>query len=210
MAQAAGDSFLFDTATRAYYTRRAREYDDWWLGTGLFAARERPGWDREVAELIELVRWLPPLSVLDVGAGTGFLTEHLAGEVTALDQSTEMLAVAAERLGPGARVICGEALPLPFGAGEFDFVFTSHLYGHLMEGEREAFLAEARRVADHLVVIDSALREDTEPVEWQERVLSDGSLHRVHKRYLRASELAEELGGAKILHDGRWFVAAAT
>ena len=37
---------------RAYYERRAREYDDWWLGSGLFAARDRPGWAEEVAQLI--------------------------------------------------------------------------------------------------------------------------------------------------------------
>jgi len=28
---------------RSYYERRAREYDEWWLGTGSFATRERPG-----------------------------------------------------------------------------------------------------------------------------------------------------------------------
>src|SRR4051812_46509915 len=37
---------------RAYYERRAREYDDWWLGSGLFAARDRPGWAEEVRELV--------------------------------------------------------------------------------------------------------------------------------------------------------------
>jgi hypothetical protein len=30
-----------DERMRAYYNRRAFEYDDWWLGTGLFEARER-------------------------------------------------------------------------------------------------------------------------------------------------------------------------
>ena len=29
---------------KTYYERRAHEYDDWWLGTGLFADRDRPGW----------------------------------------------------------------------------------------------------------------------------------------------------------------------
>lgn len=195
---------------RAYYQARAGEYDDWWLGSGRFAQPVRHGWSEEVAELIELVAGLPPQSVLDVACGTGFLTAHLAGEVTALDQSTEMLAIAAERVGHGARVICGEAVPLPFGADEFDFVFTSHFYGHLPPDEREAFLVEARRVASYLVVVDSAMRDDTEPEEWQERVLDDGSRHRVYKRFFRASDLAEELGGATVLHDGRWFVAVAS
>jgi hypothetical protein len=29
---------------REYYDRRAPEYDDWYLGRGLFAVRDRPGW----------------------------------------------------------------------------------------------------------------------------------------------------------------------
>ena len=27
---------------KAYYDRRAPEYDDWWLGVGLYADRDRP------------------------------------------------------------------------------------------------------------------------------------------------------------------------
>ena len=201
-------SFVFDETMRRYYDRRAPEYDDWWLGSGQFARRERPGWAEEVLELIGVVAALPAARVLDVGCGTGFLTAHLAGDVVALDQSTEMLRIAAQRM-PHGRVLCGEAVPLPFHDAEFDRVFTSHFYGHLQSDARAEFLAEARRVAPALVVVDAALREDVEPEEWQERVLDDGSRHRVYKRFFRASELAGELGGASVLHDGRWFVAVA-
>jgi hypothetical protein len=68
------------------------------------------------------------------------------------------------------------------------------------------FLAEVRRVAGELVVIDSALHDGVESVEWQERVLNDGSRWEVYKRYFVASELAEELGGGEVLFDGNWFV----
>ncbi|HET8758807.1 MAG TPA: hypothetical protein VFM58_22520, partial [Solirubrobacteraceae bacterium] len=68
--------------------------------------------------------------------------------------------------------------------------------------ERAAFLAEARRVAGELVVVDSAGAGE----EWQERILNDGSAHRVYKRWFRGPELAAELGGGDVLHDGRWFV----
>ena len=211
MAQGASDegSFLFDEATSSYYSQRAGEYDDWWLGTGLFAQRERPGWAEEVAELIEIVEGLPPLSILDVGCGTGFLTAHLPGEVTALDSSTDMLAIAAKRLRRDGRVICGEALPLPFVDDTFDFVFTSHFYGHLPPHERDAFLAEARRVGSDLLVVDSAMRDGVQAEGWEERVLNDGSHHRVYKRFFHAGELADELG-AKVFHAGRWFVVVAT
>ena len=42
--------------------------------------------------------------------------------------------------------------------------------------------------------------------QMQERVLNDGSSHRVFKRYFTAEQLADELGGARVLFDGRWFV----
>jgi hypothetical protein len=29
---------------KAYYDRRAPEYDDWYLGTGAYAGRVRPDW----------------------------------------------------------------------------------------------------------------------------------------------------------------------
>jgi ubiquinone/menaquinone biosynthesis C-methylase UbiE len=117
-----------------------------------------------------------------------------------------MVEIAAARV-PTARIVRGEAVPLPFADGEFDRVFTSHFYDHLLPGERERFLREARRVAGELVVVDSARRAGVPAEEWQERVLDDGSTHRVYKRFFTGKELAAELGGGRVLHDGRWFVA---
>ena len=190
---------------RAYYDRRAAEYDDWWLGRGLFAERDRPGWHEEVERVCAVVRALSPCRVLDVACGTGFLTQHLHGQVVGLDQSPAMVEVASARL-PGARVVQGDAVPLPFADGELDRVFTGHFYGHLLADERERFVAEVGRVASELVVVDSALREGVEAEEWQERVLNDGTRHRVYKRYFTGARLADELGGGDVLHDGRWFV----
>jgi ubiquinone/menaquinone biosynthesis C-methylase UbiE len=194
---------------RAYYEARAREYDDWWMGAGLYAERARPGWHDEVERLCEVVAALPPARVLDVACGTGFLTRHLRGEVVGLDQSPAMVEVASGRL-PDARVVQGDAVPLPFADGEFERVFTGHFYGHLLAGERERFVAEARRVAPQLVVVDSALHDGVDPEEWQERVLKDGTRHRVYKRYFRGAELAAELGGGEVLHDGTWFVVVSS
>ena len=191
---------------RAYYDARAPEYDDWWLSTGRAAQRDRPGWDEEVAHLLDVIRALPPARVLDVACGTAFLTRHLRGEVTALDQSARMVAIARERL-PKAHVVQGDAVPLPFADGEFERLFTGHFYGHLLEGEREAFLAEARRVAGELVVVDSARRADVPDERWEERELDDGSRYRVYKRWFTGAGLAAELGGGETVHAGPWFVA---
>ncbi len=197
---------VIDARMRAYYDRRAGEYDDWWLGRGLYADRERPGWEQEVEQLTGVIAGLEPAGVLDVACGTGFLTRHLRGRVVGLDQSPAMVAIAAARM-PGARVVTGDAVPLPFPDESFDRVFTGHFYGHLLADERASFLAEARRVGRELVVVDSALRDGVDAEEWQKRLLTDGSLHRVYKRYFTAEGLAAELGGGETLMAGRWFVA---
>jgi ubiquinone/menaquinone biosynthesis C-methylase UbiE len=117
-----------------------------------------------------------------------------------------MLEIAACRV-PGGAMVRGDGLALPFPDDAFDRVVTGHFYGHLNLEERERFLAEARRVAGELVVIDAALREGVEPEEMQERRLKDGSRHQVYKRYFAPDALAAELGGGETLHSGHWFVA---
>ena len=194
---------------KQYYDTRAPEYDEWYLGLGRFAERDRPGWEEEVAALERAVARLPPARTLDVACGTGFLTRHLRGEVAALDQSERMLEIAGKR-APEATLVQGDALALPFADGAFDRLFTGHFYGHLEGADRERFLAEARRVARELVIVDSALRPDHDPQEWQRRVLNDGSAFQVYKRYFDADALAGELGGGTVLHAGEWFVIVSS
>ena len=191
---------------KAYYERRAPEYDDWWLGTGVFGDRYRPGWDEERTALTRTLEALAPVRTLDVACGTGFLTQHLQGEITGLDQSPSMLELARAKV-PRGRFVQGDALELPFPDDSFERVLTSFFYGHLEEDDRQAFLGEARRVAGELVVVDSALHEGVQPVEWQERLLNDGSRWQVYKRYFEPGLLADELGGGQTLFPGRFFVA---
>jgi ubiquinone/menaquinone biosynthesis C-methylase UbiE len=194
---------------KAYYDARAPEYDDWYEGLGRFDGLERPQWDDEVERLERILGELPAAMTLDVACGTGYVTRWLPGDVVGLDQSERMLAIARARM-PSARFVRGDALALPFDDGSFERVFTGHFYGHLEQGEREVFLAEARRVAPELVVVDAARRPDRLPEEWQERVIDDGSRWTVYKRYFEPDELAAELGGGRVLHAGRWFVAVVS
>jgi ubiquinone/menaquinone biosynthesis C-methylase UbiE len=189
---------------KAYYDRRAPEYDDWWLGRGLHADRERPGWEDELLLLEGVVRDLPPVHTLDVACGTGFLTRHLRGEVVGLDASEHMLEVARLQ-APSAQFERGDALALPFEDGAFDRVFTSYFYCHLEEEERERFLSEARRVAPELVVVASIRGDGDDSERWEERRLKDGSQWSVYKRVFEGSDLAAELGG-EIVFRGSWFV----
>ncbi|MBV8990541.1 MAG: class I SAM-dependent methyltransferase [Solirubrobacterales bacterium] len=194
---------------KRYYDTRAAEYDEWYLGLGVFAQRDRPGWFQELDELEAAVAELPAAQTLDVACGTGYLTRHLRGEITALDQSEQMLAIARRRL-PEATVVRADALALPFPDKAFERVFTGHFYGHLERSQRERFVAEARRVGDELVIVDSAVRPDHAREEWQQRVLNDGSQFQVYKRFFEAEDLIGELGGGVALHRGSWFVMVSS
>lgn len=194
------------TAEKDYYHQRAPEYDDFYLGGGLYAARSRPGWTEELDELQAVVSSIRVGPILDVACGTGFLTRRLPGSVVGIDQSSAMLEIARTRL-PNGHVVQGDALTLPFGPSAFDCVSAGHFYGHLRQGERTRFLVEARRVGRQVLIIDAALREDLAPEQEQARVLSDGSRHTVYKRYFTPAQLRSELGGGAVLHAGQWFVA---
>jgi SAM-dependent methyltransferase len=189
-----------NAAMRVYYEKRAAEYDDWWLGAGRFEERERPGWYEDMSALIDMLLALPPARTLDLACGTGFLTRHLPGDVSGVDQSPSMIEIAAARRKDGSFEVGDALAPRP----GFERIFSSHFYGHLDEAQREAFLALPR---DELVIVDSALRPDGVAEDWQERVLDDGSRHSVYKRWFTAEGLADEIGGGEVLHDGPWFVA---
>jgi ubiquinone/menaquinone biosynthesis C-methylase UbiE len=193
-----------DRSMEPYYERRAAEYDDWYLGTGLFADRQRPGWADELQAVEELISSLPPARTLDVACGTGFLTRHVPGRVIATDASAAMLAKSRAR--HDHPLVRADAFAMPFRDHSFDRVFTGHFYGHLHPEQRARFLAESRRIAPTLVVLDTTLREDIAPEQIQERILNDGSSHHVFKRYFTAPQLSSELGDARVLFEGRWFV----
>jgi ubiquinone/menaquinone biosynthesis C-methylase UbiE len=161
--------FATDAATGAYYDQRAAEYDEWYTGQGRFAERDRPGWEAELDQVVNLVRGLAVARSLDVACGTGFLTRHLHGFVVGLDQSPSMVAIAQSRLPDGLAIV-GNGLRLMVADHAFDRVLTGHFYGHLPAGERTTFLDEARRVAGELIVIDSARRPGQAAEQWQERI----------------------------------------
>jgi ubiquinone/menaquinone biosynthesis C-methylase UbiE len=190
---------------KAYYDARAPEYDDWYLGVGLYEDRVRPGWEAELAGLIATIEALTPMRTLDVACGTGFLTRYLRGEIVGIDASERMLEIARERV-PDGEFFTADALALPFEDRSFDRLFTGHFYGHLEDDERQRFLLEARRVAKELVVVDSSVQHSPVEEEFQPRVLKDGSQWEVYKRFFTGAGLAAELGGGETLFERHWFV----
>jgi SAM-dependent methyltransferase len=189
----------------SYYEARAPEYDE----TTYELARADPAAARDLSTLEQFVAELPAVSVLDVGCGTGWLTQHLRGVVVALDASEAMLRLASARV-PDATFVRATVPPLPFPSGSFERVFASHVYSHLdTEAERRGFVTEALRVGHELVVVEQAWRPGLPREAWEERVLRGGEAHRVFKRYLAAPALADELGGSVAL-DTPTFLAVRT
>ena len=182
-----------------YYHLRAREYD-------------RGAWEPETAEhavevrrLVDLVARLAPARTLDVGCGTAFLSQHLHGELTLLDASEDMLAIALGRV-PQATAVRADAPPLPFPDGAFERVFSSHFYDHLRPAERQRLLEEARRVAPELVLVQQ--RGDGHREGTEERTLEDGTTHEIYKTLFTADSLLDELGGGELLYEGPIFLVA--
>jgi trans-aconitate 2-methyltransferase len=117
-------------------------------------------------------------TVLDVGCGTGRVTELLLGlvpdgRVLAVDQSADMVSVAAERLGARASVWCQDALELEV-PGPVDAIFSTatlhwvpdhdrlwmRLAGALTPGGRlEVQCGGAGNIARVRRVIDSVSRD---------------------------------------------------
>lgn len=188
-----------------YYDRRAAEYDG--SITADLDAETAAAFARELAALGLVLAALAPGRVLDVACGTALFTQHLRGQVVALDQSAGMLTVARARI-PTAQLVQAAVPALPFADMAFDRLVTSHFYGHLVEVERVAFVAEARRVAPELVVVDTAVSDAAAPDGWQERVLRNGSRYTIYKRHFTPAQLLAELGGdGEVLFAGRFFVA---
>jgi tRNA (cmo5U34)-methyltransferase len=97
------------------------------------------------ADLVSL-RASGGVRVLDLGAGTGLLSEALlAGEpglaVELLDGSTEMLELARERLGDSARAVHVQDLREPLPEGPFDAVVSALAIHHLEHGDQRELLA---------------------------------------------------------------------
>ncbi len=195
-----------DKVRERYYAHRAPVYD----ATSYRGDPEvDAGLDRETAEISAL---LPQAltarsTILEVGCGTGVWTQFLPGRVTAMDQCQGMLDIARTRV-PDARLVLAGFPPLPFPDASFDTLFTANFYGLLRPDERAAFLAEARRVARELVVLD--LRSDGDQhVEGQELRSLDDTEYSIFRRRFTPNSLLAELGG-ELEYPGRYFLVLRT
>jgi ubiquinone/menaquinone biosynthesis C-methylase UbiE len=192
-----------------YYDLRAQEGErtvrhaaEYWTGLGVQTTESEI--QAEGLELRRLLRSLTPATFAEVGAGTGTFTSDLPGRGLALDQSDTALRVLLAG-SPTIPAVRADACRLPFSDRALERVFATHIYGLLRETERGAFLAEAHRVADELVVLDAGRPMGVPAEQIQRRTLSNSGPFEIYRRHFDAEELAQELRGQP-LFVGRFYV----
>lgn len=132
----------------------------------------------------------PSARVLDIGCGTGALLQALRRrypqtELTGIDTSAEMLAVAAAKLRHGARLCLASAQRLPACDDTFDVVICTSALHYFRDPARA--LAEMRRVVrpQGLVAVTDWCRD------FRTCRLLDRLLRRFNSAHHRAYTLAQ-------------------
>ena len=112
------------------------------------------GFDRARQELISAANIKPGHHILDIGCGTGTLVVKLkrqypSAQVIGIDPDPKVLRRArnkATRAAVSVQLDPGFADELPYEENSFDRVFSSFMFHHLNEQERENMLREVLRV----------------------------------------------------------------
>lgn len=181
---------------REYYERRAPEYEKTY---------QRPERQMDLARLRERVaQHFTGDTVLDVACGTGYWTAcyaESARQVVGVDANPAVLDVARSKALPRTRFALGDAYLLSEKLGDFDAAFAGFWWSHVPKKQLAGFVANLHRrlrrgarvvLLDNLYVPGSSTpiqMEDEHGDTWQERLLSDGTRHRVLKNFPRYEQL---------------------
>ena len=194
-----------------YYRARAGEYDDWWLRRGRYdhGPEANARWFTETAALgAALDRFAPAGSVLELACGTGLWTERLApraASLTAIDASSEMLAICRARVGD-ANVVYGQADIFAWEPqGSWDVCFFSFWLSHVPYERFAAFWEKVERSlapGGRVFFIDSAsadlasARDHPPPRPGEQtalRRLADGSEYTIVKHWFEPEQVRARL-----------------
>ncbi|WP_369220666.1 trans-aconitate 2-methyltransferase [Streptomyces sp. R39] len=179
---------------RAYYSALAPDYLDKLL--------DLPG-GAELAEALDAFR--PAGSVLELACGPGTWTPQLlrhAGDVTAVDASPEMLAIAASRVSDSAQVRFVEADLFAWEPDRrYDVVFMGFWLSHVPARRFESFwslVTTALAPQGRVFFVDDHYRTPEELVEGPasstiQRHIPDGTAYRIVKVPYEPAELERQL-----------------
>lgn len=200
----------------SYYRARAVEYDEWWERRGRYdrGPVSNSRWHAEIADVRRVFDKLALTGeVVELAAGTGFWTELLASRgarLTALDGSSEMLAINKARLGELATRVEYQEVDL------FDWRPARHWDGlvfcfwisHVPRDRLDAFLERCREAlvaggtmffldgqrVDETTAADHVLPDENSEV--MQRRLNDGREFRIVKNFYTPEELIERATAA--------------
>jgi demethylmenaquinone methyltransferase/2-methoxy-6-polyprenyl-1,4-benzoquinol methylase len=203
-----------DAAMVEYYRQRAPYYER------VYHKPERQEDLRKLREMVAAA--FSGKSVLDVACGTGYWTEIIAGpasSIVGIDFNEEVLEVARAKGLPGSKVkfLRGDAYRLPELSESFDAAMVGFWWSHVPKAKLRPFLMGLHnrlKPGATVMVFDNAFVDgsstpisrkdsDANPVShpdgdgntYQERVLDDGSTHRIVKNFPSAQELQTAVHG---------------
>jgi SAM-dependent methyltransferase len=191
---------------RRYYAARAPEYDDWWFRRGRYELppEAKARWEADVAEAEHaLASFGPHGDVLELAAGTGLWTRHLARTATrlvAVDASEETLALNRARVGGDVEYAVGDVFEWKPGE-RFDLCFFGFWLSHVPAARFEGFwrmVRSALRPGGRVFLVDSGSGDTAHTGvaaggERELRRLADGRRFEIVKRRWPPDELAERV-----------------
>ena len=181
----------------SYYDERAEEYDEIYLGKS-HTTIDADVYRKDVAKVSEMVSRFGKGHLIDIGCGAGFWLPNYArncNQITFLDQSARMLSKCKDRveelgLADISSFIQGDYLDIKLEASKYDCALVGFLLSHLtLEQEKTFFrkLGENLKANPQLMFIESAWNKRRQRYQEkegvQERVLNNGRIFRVYKRY---------------------------
>ena len=181
----------------SYYDERAEEYDEIYLGKS-HTTIDADVYRKDVAKVSEMVSRFGKGHLIDIACGAGFWLPNYArncNQITFLDQSARMLSKCKDRveelgLADISSFIQGDFLDIKLEASQYDCALVGFLLGHLtLEQEKTFFrkLGENLKANPQLMFIESAWNKRRQRYQEkegvQERVLNNGRIFRVYKRY---------------------------
>lgn len=196
----------------SYYDERAEEYDEIYLGKS-HTTIDADVYRKDVAKVSEMVSRFGKGHLIDIACGAGFWLPNYArncNQITFLDQSARMLSKCKDRveelgLADISSFIQGDFLDIKLEASQYDCALVGFLLGHLtLEQEKTFFrkLGENLKANPQLMFIESAWNKRRQRYQEkegvQERVLNNGRIFRVYKRYFDKPAVEEMFEWYKI------------
>lgn len=193
----------------SYYNERAEEYDE--IYGGIFRRQRYSTIDprvylKDVCKTSEMVSGFGKGHLIDIACGPGFWLPNYArncSKITLLDQSERMLKECTKRIKKLGLVnltnlIQGDFFVVKLEISTFDSALIGFLLSHFTSKQEEGFFLKLKKILKPnglLMFIDSAWNNERQKYRKkegvQERVLNDGRIFKIYKRYFDKLYLEE-------------------